>query len=90
MKTIELNKAQQLVAEGMLLSDADRQTLQQECLHELVDYVRQHSPVLEGLSQHIQAFFIENDTPGARVTWSNEPFIPNKQGGKTPVYIKIE
>lgn len=46
--------------------------------------------VLEGLSKHIQAFFIENHTPGAKITWSNQPMLPNKQGGKVPMYIRIE
>ena len=58
MKTIELNKAQQLVAEGILLSDADRQKLQQERLHELVDYVRQHSPYLAKLYAHLPETFL--------------------------------
>ena len=63
MKTIELNKAQQLVAEGILLSDADRQTLQQERLHELVDYVRQHSPYLAKLYAHLPETYSLTDLP---------------------------
>lgn len=46
--------------------------------------------VLEGLSKHIQEFFIKNNTPGAKVTWSHQPLLPNKQGGKIPVFIRIE
>ena len=63
MKTIELNKAQQLVAEGMLLSDADRQTLQQERLHELVDYVRQNSPYFAKLYAHLPETYSLTDLP---------------------------
>ncbi len=44
MRTIELEEARRLVAEGGNLPRARRMELQQERLHELVAYVRSHSP----------------------------------------------
>lgn len=46
--------------------------------------------VLSGLCQQIQKYFIDNNTPDAKITWADKPFIPNKQGGKIPTYIKVE
>ena len=46
--------------------------------------------VLGSLCKQIQAFFVENNAPDARVVWSDKPFVPNKQGGKIPVYIRLE
>jgi hypothetical protein len=28
-------------------------------------------------------------TSNAKVEWSLEPFIPNKRGGKIPMYVKL-
>ena len=44
MKTIELEEARRLVAEGGVLPEAERQKLQQQRLRELVAYVRANSP----------------------------------------------
>lgn len=63
MKTIELNKAQQLVAEGMKLSEADRLKLQQERLHELVAYARQHSPYFAQLYAQLPENYTLADLP---------------------------
>ena len=44
MKTIELDEAKRLVAEGQTLSESERLGLQQQRLRELVAYARVHSP----------------------------------------------
>ena len=46
--------------------------------------------VLGSLCQQIQSYFAENNASEAQVIWSEKPFVPNKQGGKIPVYIRIE
>ena len=46
MKTIEMNEAARLVAEGDKLSHEERLELQQQRLRELVAYAREHSPYL--------------------------------------------
>lgn len=63
MKTIELNKAQQLVAEGMKLSEADRLKFQQDRLHELVAYARQHSPYFAQLYAQLPENYTLADLP---------------------------
>ena len=49
MKTIEMAEAQRLVKEGSGLTHKERMKLQDERLHELVDYAREHSPYLRKL-----------------------------------------
>ena len=63
MKTIESAKAQQLVAEGMLLSENERKRVQQERLHELVAYSRQHSPYFAKLYANLPEDFRLTDLP---------------------------
>lgn len=63
MKTIESAKAQQLVAEGMLLSENERKRVQQERLHELVAYARQHSPYFAKLYANLPEDFRLTDLP---------------------------
>ena len=46
--------------------------------------------VLSSLCQQIQGYFAENNASEAQVIWSEKPFVPNKQGGKIPVYIRME
>ena len=57
MRTIDLNKAQQVVAEGMNQTASERLKLQQERLHELVAYVREHSPYFAKLYASIPKSF---------------------------------
>lgn len=45
--------------------------------------------VLGGLSEHLKQFLAQHGCPNAKVEWSLEPFIPNKRGGKIPIYIKL-
>ena len=45
--------------------------------------------VLGGLSKHLKQFLSQHGCPDAKVEWSLEPFIPNKRGGKIPIYIKL-
>lgn len=45
------------------------------------------SQVLSGLSEHLKDFLTRHGCPNAKVTWSAEPFIPNKRGGKIPTYV---
>lgn len=45
--------------------------------------------VLGGLSKHIKQFLAQHGCPDAKVEWSPEPFIPNKRGGKIPMYVKL-
>ncbi|MBR5298469.1 MAG: phenylacetate--CoA ligase family protein [Parabacteroides sp.] len=63
MKTIELSKAQQLVAEGINLSETERKVVQQERLHELVDYARQHSPYFAKLYANLPDNYTLSDLP---------------------------
>ena len=46
--------------------------------------------VLSSLCIQLQAYFVENKASKAQVVWSEKTFVPNKQGGKIPVYIRIE
>lgn len=45
--------------------------------------------VLGGLSEHLKQFLAQHGCPNAKVEWSLEPFMPNKRGGKIPIYIKL-
>ena len=45
--------------------------------------------VLSGLSKHLKEFLAKHGCPEAKVEWSLEPFIPNKRGGKIPMYVKL-
>ena len=45
--------------------------------------------VLGGLSKHLKQFLSQHGCPDAKVEWSLEPFIPNKRGGKIPLYVKL-
>ena len=45
--------------------------------------------VLDGLSKHLKQFLLQHGSPDAKVEWSLEPFIPNKRGGKIPLYVKL-
>lgn len=44
--------------------------------------------VLPPLCDYLKAFLAEHGCPGARFTWSTEPFIHNERGGKIPIYVK--
>lgn len=44
--------------------------------------------VLPPLCDRLKAFLAEQGCPDARFTWSAEPLIPNKRGGKIPLYVK--
>lgn len=45
--------------------------------------------VLGSLAETLQAYHAEQGCDGIKITWSVEPFIPNKQGGKIPLYVKL-
>ena len=45
--------------------------------------------VLGNLSKHLKQFLLQHGCPDAKVEWSLEPFIPNKRGGKIPLYVKL-
>ena len=45
--------------------------------------------VLEGLSKKLEEYFHESGCTGAKVTYSLEPLIHNKKGGKIPEYINL-
>lgn len=45
--------------------------------------------VLPPLCEHLKDFLAQQGCPDARFVWSTEPFIPNKQGGKIPIYVKL-
>lgn len=45
--------------------------------------------VLGSLSKHLKQFLAQHGCPDAKVEWSLEPFIPNKRGGKIPLYVKL-
>ena len=45
--------------------------------------------VLGSLAKHLTAFLAGQGCPNARFTWSTEPLIPNKRGGKIPTYVKL-
>lgn len=63
MKTVELENAKRLVAEGAALPAAERLALQQERLHELVGYVKTHSPYFAALYAGIKNDFRLTDLP---------------------------
>ena len=63
MKTIELEEARRLVAEGGLLPDAERYELQQQRLRELVAYAREHSPYFAKLYAGVPEDFKLTDLP---------------------------
>ena len=45
--------------------------------------------VLQPLCDHLTQFLTRQGCPAARFTWSSEPLLHNKRGGKIPTYIKI-
>ena len=45
--------------------------------------------VLEGLCQLLQSYFVEQGCKDVQVSWSTETFIPNKRGGKIPLYVRF-
>ena len=63
MKTIEMQEAMRLVAEGAALSPAGRHRVQRERLRKLVDYVRRHSPYFAGLYADLPSDFSLTDLP---------------------------
>jgi len=63
MRTIALEEARRLVAEGGTMSAAERQRVQQERLRELVAYVREHSPYFAELYKNIPDDFQLTDLP---------------------------
>ena len=63
MKTIEMNEAARLVAEGDKLSSAERLELQQQRLRELVAYAREHSPWLARHYANLPENFTLTDLP---------------------------
>lgn len=63
MKTIELDKAREWVAKGINLPEADRLKLQEARLHELVTYVRNHSPYFAALYSSVPDDFTLTDLP---------------------------
>ena len=63
MKTIELEEARRLVAEGGKLPESERLKLQQQRLHELVGYARTHSPYFAKLYENIPDDFKLTDLP---------------------------
>ena len=46
--------------------------------------------VLPSLCDGLKEFMTEKGCPEARFTWSTEPLIPNKRGGKIPLYVNIQ
>lgn len=45
--------------------------------------------VLGGLCEHLAKFLVQQDCHNANLTWSTKPLIPNKRGGKIPIYVKL-
>lgn len=45
--------------------------------------------VLGSLCEHLSKFLSGQGAPEARFTWSTKPLIPNKRGGKIPIYVKL-
>ena len=43
---------------------------------------------MPGLCKQLQTFLTDLGCPEAKFIWSTEPLIPNKRGGKIPIYIK--
>jgi phenylacetate-coenzyme A ligase PaaK-like adenylate-forming protein len=52
----------------------------------------QYDPVqvLEGFCKLIRSYFVEQGCPDVQILWSTESFIPNKRGGKIPLYVNLE
>lgn len=46
--------------------------------------------VMEGLCQLMRTYFVEQDCPDIKIIWSTETFIPNKRGGKVPLYVNLK
>lgn len=63
MKTIEMQEAMRLVAEGSGISSAHRKQLQQQRLRKLVSYVRENSPYFARLYADLPKDFTLNDIP---------------------------
>lgn len=63
MKTIDMQEAVRLVAEGTTLSPSERLELQQQRLRELVGYVREHSPYFAKLYADLPDNFTLADLP---------------------------
>lgn len=70
---------------GYQFVQTDDQTLQ---VRGLCSVGADPAEVLGSLCSHLKGFLASQGCPDARVTWSVEPFIPNKRGGKVPVYVK--
>ena len=45
--------------------------------------------VLGSLCNYLKNFLAEQDCPDAKFIWSTKPLIPNKRGGKIPIYVKL-
>ena len=45
--------------------------------------------VLSSLCVSLKEFMTGMGCPDARFTWSTDPLIPNKRGGKIPLYVKL-
>lgn len=45
--------------------------------------------VMTGISDCIKSFLVEQGCDDVQITWSTKPFIPNKRGGKIPLYINL-
>ena len=43
--------------------------------------------VMSGIANCIKSYMMEQGCDDVRITWSTEPFIPNKRGGKIPLYV---
>ena len=78
MRTIELEEARRLVAEGGNLPRARRMELQQERLHELVAYVRSHSPYFARHYADVPADFSLASLPPLKgsITQTGMPISP--------------
>lgn len=63
MKTIDMQEAMRLVAEGTTLSPVQRYELQQQRLHQLVDYAREHSPYFARLYADLPEYYTLGDLP---------------------------
>ncbi len=63
MKTINLNDAKRLVAEGLTMSHDERMKVQRERLRELVKYARENSPYLAKLYANVPEDFSLTDLP---------------------------
>lgn len=50
---------------------------------------RDAAEVLDGFSRRLEEVFARQGCRHVSVTWSTEPFIPNKKGGKVPLLVKL-